>query len=220
MHILLRFLPFYLVLLTGCFELREEVDLRADGSGRFTFTLNMSESKSNLATYMRLGTFNGKEVPTREDIAEEVAFLKKTLAACKGISEVRTFSNFEDFIFSIGGQFDNVQNLNAAMDRISAAMNRDSEPAGQFRSFGYSPNVFRRYFDYPVELMDYSELTTLQRYMLEQARVVSIYRFQQSIRDFSNPEAEIAPNRRAIKLEVTVGSLMKGGGTMANSIAF
>lgn len=68
-------------LLTGCFEVREEVDLHADGSGRVTFTLNLTESKSNVANYMRLGTFNGQEVPTRQEIEEEIALMKKTLAA-------------------------------------------------------------------------------------------------------------------------------------------
>ena len=213
-------LVFAVLILQSCFEIREEVDLRADGSGRFSFTLNMSESKAKVASYMRLGTFKGQEVPTQADIEAEVAFLKKTLAGCKGISEVRTYSNFEDYIFSVSGQFADARSLSEAMDRVGAAMHQFSDPGVQLRNFGITAHSFRRYFDYPVDLMDYSNLTTLERYMLEQARVVSVYRFQQPIREYSNQEAQLAPNRRAIKLEVTLGALMQGAGTMANSIAF
>ncbi|MCB9283790.1 MAG: hypothetical protein H6563_06930 [Lewinellaceae bacterium] len=215
------FLLFFAVqILQGCFEIREEVDLRADGSGRFTFTVNLSESKAKVASYMRLGTFNGQEVPTPADIEEEIGFLKKTLSACKGISEIRTYSNFQDYIFSISGQFADVQSLNAAMERIEATMPVLSEQGAQLRNFGVGTHSFRRYFDYPMELMDDSNLTTLERYMLQQARVVSVYRFQEPIREYSNPQAQLAPNRRAIKLEITLGALMQGTGTIANSIAF
>lgn len=218
-RILLSVLVFPL-LFAGCFEIREEVDLNADGTGRFTYTLNLSESKANLANYMRLGTFNDRKVPTRQEIEEEIASVKKTLAACKGITEVRSYSNFEDFIFSFSARFDNVQNLNAALNKITATMEQVPGGGSQLRNFTYTAGAFRRYFEYPIGDVDYSQLTSMQRYMLEEARMVSVYRFQQPIREYSNPNAQMAPNRRAIKLEVPLGSAIKGGGTLANSILF
>ena len=130
-------LPFFFIpfLLGGCFEVREEIDLNTDGSGRATYTLNMSESKANLANYMRLGTVNGREVPTRQDLEEEIALLKRTLSACKGISEVRTYSDFEDFIFSFSARFDNIQNLNAALNKLVASTKQLSGSHTEFRNF-------------------------------------------------------------------------------------
>ena len=206
--------------LTGCFEIREEIDLYTDGAGRATYTLNMSESKANLASYMRLGSFNGREVPTRADMEADIARVKKTLSASKGITEVRSYSNFEDFIFSFSLHFDNVQNLNAALNKAAAVLDQASTLSSQLHNYAYASGTFRRYFDYPLESVDYSELTTMQRYMLEEARMVSIYRFQRPIREFSNPKAVIAPNRKAIKLEVPLGTAIKGSGTLANSILF
>jgi hypothetical protein len=207
------------ILLTGCFEVREEVDLYADGSGRVTLTLNLSESKANVANYMRLGSFNGQEVPTRQEIAEEIALMKKTLAACKGMSEVRSYSDFNNFIFSLSARFDKVENLNAAINKL-AAVNAGKQQVQPFQNFGYASRVFRRHFEYPLELIDYQGLTTMQRYMLESARMVSVYRFEQPIKDFSNPRAQMAPNKRAIKLESTLGGLLNGSATLANAISF
>lgn len=208
-----------LILLTGCFEVREEVDLYADGSGRVSFTLNLTESKSNVANYMRLGTFNGQEVPTREEIEEEIALMKKTLAACKGISEVRSYADFTNFVFSLSARFDKVESLNAAVNKL-AAVNAGKQQVQPFQNYGYASRIFRRHFEYPLELIDYRGLTTMQRYMLESARMVSVYRFQQPIKAYSNPKAQMAPNKRAIKLELALGSLLNGSATLANSISF
>lgn len=206
-------------LLTGCFEVREEVDLHADGSGRVTFTLNLTESKSNVANYMRLGTFNGQEVPTRQEIEEEIALMKKTLAACRGISEVRSYADFNNFIFSLSARFDKVESLNAAVNKL-AAVNAGKQQVQPFQNFGYASRVFRRHFEYPLELIDYQGLTTMQRYMLESARMVSVYRFEQPIKTYSNPKSQIAPNKRAIKLEAALGALLNGSATLANAISF
>ena len=207
-------------LLSGCFEVREEIDLKADGSGRVTFTLNMSESKGNLANYMKVGSVNGKKTPTRQEIEAEIIRFRKVFAASKGISEVRTSSNFDDFIFSVSALFDNVQNLNAAINQMAASVDPAAKTAARMRNYGHSGGAFTRYFEYPVEPLEYEGLTKVQQYMLESARVVSIYRFQQPIREYSNRQARIAPNRRAIKLELTLGALLKGTGAMTNSIAF
>lgn len=208
-----------MILLAGCFEIREEVDLNADGSGRAAYSLNLSESKANVANYMRLGAYKGREVPTREDIQAELAAIKKTLTACKGITHVRTYSDFERFVFSVSVNFDKVEHLNAAVNTLAAmqAGNREPQP---HRNFDHTTSAFRRFFDYPLDLVDYGELTTMERYMLETARMVSVYRFEQPIRKYSNQAAQIAPNKRAIKLEVALGPLLNGSGTLANSISF
>lgn len=206
-------------LLTGCFEVREEIDLYADGSGRVSFTLNLAESKTNVANYMRLGTFNGQEVPTRQEIEAEIELMKKTLAACKGMSEVRSYADFNNFIFSLSTRFDKVENLNAAVNKL-AAVNAGKQQVQPFQNFGYASRIFRRHFEYPLELIDYQGLTTMQRYMLESARMVSVYRFEQPIKAYSNPKAQLAPNKRAVKLEAALGALLNGSSTLANSISF
>lgn len=208
------------MMMAGCFEIREEIDLNNDGSGRATFTLNLSESKTNLANYMRLGTAEGHKVPTRQELEEEIASLKRTFAASKGITEVRTYSNFEDFIFSFSARFDNIQNLNTAINKVLATFEQAPAGEAQPRNFAWSAGHFRRYFEYQMNSADYNQLTSMQRYMLEEARMVSIYRFQQPIKEYSNPNAVIAPNRRAIKLEVSLGTAIKGAETLANSILF
>ena len=93
------------VFATGCFEIREEVNMNSDGSGQLTLTVNMSESKTNLASYMKMDEVQGMEVPTKEEIEAEIERVKRALANSKGISNVSSSSDFENFIFKIKGDF-------------------------------------------------------------------------------------------------------------------
>ncbi|MCB0617564.1 MAG: hypothetical protein KDC43_01445 [Saprospiraceae bacterium] len=206
--------------LTGCFEILEEVDLNDDGSGTLSLTINLSESKANLANYMKMKEVQGIRVPTQQEIEAEIGKIKKALASAKGISNVVAASDFEDFIFNIKGDFTNVKDLNNAINFVADAINRTPFETIKLDNYDYTTKAFRRYFNYPVTLLDYDQLPTMQRYMLETARIVSVYRFQKPIRTYTNEQAQVSASKKAIKLEQSVGALIKGDATIANSVIF
>src|SRR5215467_9166472 len=83
-------LSFFLLLsLSSCFQLIEEINLNADGSGDMQLTLNLSQSKSKLASVMLLDSVNGHKIPKDKDIQkfmnETVDYLKKS----EGISNIK-----------------------------------------------------------------------------------------------------------------------------------
>ena len=205
---------------TGCFEILEEVDLNDDGSGRVKITANLSESSTNLSNYMKMGEVDGFKVPSKSKIEQDLAKLQKALAAAEGISNVQSSSNFEDFIFEVSADFEDVQLLNKAINSVADAMNPTPFEIVKLDNFDYTTRVFRRYFNYPVSLIEFDQLTTMQRYMLESSRIVSIYRFERPIRTFTNDAAQVSPNKRAIKMEQTISSILKGDQTIANSVIF
>ena len=206
--------------LTGCFEILEEVDLNDDGSGTLSLTINLSESKANLANYMKMKEVQGIRVPTQQEIEAEIGKIKKALASANGISNVVAASDFEDFIFNIKGDFTNVKDLNNAINFVADAINRTPFETIKLDNYDYTTKAFRRYFNYPVTLLDYDQLPTMQRYMLETARIVSVYRFQKPIRTYTNEQAQVSASKKAIKLEQSVGALIKGDATIANSVIF
>ncbi|MCB0642536.1 MAG: hypothetical protein KDC44_12895 [Phaeodactylibacter sp.] len=210
----------FVVFATGCFEIREEVDMNSDGSGRLTLTVNMSESKTNLASYMKMEEVQGVKVPTKEDILQEINRVKKALANSQGITNVSSSADFDNFIFKIMGDFDKVENLNNAINNVAQSVNRTPFETMKLDNFDYTTRSFRRYFNYPVSLIDYEELPMSQQYVLESARMVSLYRFERPIRTFTNEKAELAPDKKMIRLENSLGSIIKGQATPANSIIF
>lgn len=60
------------VLLTGCSEIVEKVDLKDDGAGMFQFTVSMSKSKTKIASILKMKTINGRPVPTKAEIIQKV----------------------------------------------------------------------------------------------------------------------------------------------------
>ncbi|MEM1220975.1 MAG: hypothetical protein AAGH79_18785, partial [Bacteroidota bacterium] len=63
-------------LLTGCFEIKEQVHLKKDGTGRVTLTMNLSESKVNVANYLKMGEVNGIKIPDIREIEAEFQKVK------------------------------------------------------------------------------------------------------------------------------------------------
>jgi hypothetical protein len=214
------FVSSLLLLNTGCFEILEEVDMNSDGSGTVTLTVDLSESKANISNYMEMNEVQGVAVPSKKEIEQEVARIKKALASSPGISEVRANSDFENFVFSVSGNFDKVNHLNNAVNNVIAAVNRFPFSTMDLDNFDYTDSSFRRYFNYPVSMVDYQGLPTMYQYMLESARMVSMYRFQRPIRTCTNEKAVVSGDKRTIRLQHTLGEIIRGTGTIENSVLF
>ncbi|MBI1227493.1 MAG: hypothetical protein GC192_19835 [Bacteroidetes bacterium] len=208
-------------LLTGCFEIREEVNMKADGSGEVSFVLNLSQSKQNMAKYMTMGTVEGYKVPTKDEVESNLQKIKNTMAAVPGMSAVLTKSDWSNFIFTVSGRFAHVEALNKAMEIVAKEYDKKGKFAASGNSgFGYSNGQFKRQFNYPTKAKEYAELPSVQRYVLESATMTSIYRFDRSIRKLSHPKAQLSPSGKAVMLTLPLSELMKGTGTLSETVTF
>ena len=80
-------LVFSLILsLSSCFDVVEEIKMNNDGSGELKLTIDLSQSKSNLANYMKAGEINGVEIPTKDEVKLEMSYghFSKTVTYCDG----------------------------------------------------------------------------------------------------------------------------------------
>jgi len=221
--ILLTFLFSILMTLTGCFDVTEEVKMNADGSGELRLNIDLSQSKTNLAGYMETGEINGVEIPTEKDIKKEIAKLKKSLSKIKGISKVKIKSDFDEFIFEINANFANAKALNKAINTSVKRFNQTPFPIRKFKHFDISENQFSRLFEYTDERFtdeEYSGFSSVVKYLMESARIVSIYRFEQPIKKVSNKNANLSPSKKAVKLEGNIAEFATGKVSLENHISF
>ncbi|MEL6926184.1 MAG: hypothetical protein AAFO94_19230, partial [Bacteroidota bacterium] len=147
-------------------------------------------------------------------LAEAESILKKM----EGISNVQLTKDYNEFIFSVTGNFANVTALNKAVNGLAEKMNRSPFPTLRRKNFSYTEGTFTRHFDYPVDAEAYGKLNSMVRYVMETARVVSIYRFAQPVRRQSNEKARVSPSKKAVMMMTTLGSIAKGETTPANTI--
>lgn len=214
-------IPFFL---TSCFEVTEDVSMNKDGSGAVLLTINMSESKQNLAAYLKMDKVEGMEIPSKTQMEAEILKVENTIKKIKGMSEVKTSKDFEEFIFTVSGNFDKVKTLNKAINAVVGSLNRTALPTIKKDNFSYANNRFSRLFRYGKDLklseQEFKELNFSARFVMESARYISVYRFPNTIKKQSNPKAQLSPSKKAVKLETSIADLVKGNTKIENTIDF
>ena len=207
-------------LLTGCFEVFEEVKMNNDGSGNVIWTINGSQSKENLKNYMNMDEVQGVKIPKSADIDREIARMKQVLKTVKGISNVQTSTDYEEFILKISGDFANAKALNIAINTVADAMNRSPYETIKKDNFAFAKNTFSRLFEYPIKKDIYKKLDFGTRFVLETAQLTSIYRFDKKIKKTNNAKAEISPSGKSVMLKSNLSGFVKGEVNLANDISF
>ena len=103
---------FILFCCSSCFQIIEEISLKADGTGEAKITLNLSQSKSKVSSILLLDSVNGRKVPDEKDIKkfmnEAVTELKKT----DGITNIRQSLDMKTYIASVSFSFKNITSVN------------------------------------------------------------------------------------------------------------
>ena len=75
-----------LLSLSSCFEIVEDVTFKNDGSGIFKLIVNLSQSKNEINSLMKLDSSSGYNIPTEREINAYLDQALKTLKNEKNIS--------------------------------------------------------------------------------------------------------------------------------------
>lgn len=226
MKYLVHSLVLFLTVLTfsSCFEITEEVNMKSNGSGDMLLTINMSQSKANLKNYMGMEEVQGIKIPSRAEIDSEIANVKATLTKVKGLSNVKINTDFEEFIFTVSGRFDNVKTLNVAINKVASKLNKTPFPTIKKENFDYEKGTFTRYFKYLKDLNlteeEYKGLNFTARFVMESAKYISVYRFDKPVKRVSNTKAQVAPNKKAVKMETNFAEILTGKKSIENVITY
>ena len=120
----------------------------------------------------------------------------------------QTTNHFKEFIFKISGKFDNVKTLNTAINKVASELNRTPFPTIKKDNFDYAAGKFTRYFKYLKDLKftqaEYDDLNFTARFIMESAKYISIYRFDKPVKNMTNTKAQVAPSKKAVKLETNL----------------
>ncbi|WP_129714504.1 hypothetical protein [Pedobacter sp. SYP-B3415] len=207
-----------MMLFTGCFQVIEEINLHADGSGLATLTVNLSQSKSKVASIMLLDSVNGYKVPSqqkiRQEMSEAVAYLKKS----PGITNVKGSTDFSNYIATISFEFRNVANISNLTKNI---LNRMKIRATDQSSYTFNPATlqFRRNYQHVASARtEYAKLKASDKAVFKDAVYIAIYRFENQVTSASNRQASISRSGKAVMLRSNVLALIDGRSNISNTI--
>lgn len=193
----------------------EEVKMKDDGSGHFNFVLNFSQSKSKINSILKMQKVNGYKVPTKEEIINEASKLENLAQNTAGISNVKTNIDLTNYIFAIDLDFQKISNLNAVFLKLKNSKKISTSIATDYFSFG--DKKFVRSQKVPIKTL-YDKLEKTDKEIFQTAKYTSVYKFDSTIKSFSNQSAAVSKSKKAIKLNGSVLNVINGNEKIENII--
>jgi hypothetical protein len=205
-------------MMTGCFEILEETKVNANGSGSHSLKVNMSQSKMKLASIMELDSIQGHKVPQEVDIVKHLNTIKRSLEETEGISNARIKYDFDEFIFGVSYDYENITSMKDAiwkMAKKGKAKSKDSILIYQSTSF--AKNTFKRTLG--VDFLNaFNQLKEEDKSVIKDASYTWIGRFEQEIIKSSNANTKISKSKHAFMLKSKLSDIIFGTNSIENTV--
>lgn len=204
--------------LTGCFDLVEQIDMSHKGTGTIKATLNLSKSRTKVASLLKMKQFNGIDIPSESTIKREVEKVVQTLRSTQGITNVQYKLDFNNYIVTLSCNFEHIQALNDFSHTLS---NQFKTQITSYNSYRYDQamQTFTRSYTYtPSIAKQFSKISDDDKSHFADAYYTNIIRFDKNIQFQSHRGAKISANKRAVFLKIKVTDLIKGSTSLTNTI--
>ena len=212
------FLIVFLLFFSSCFQVIEEINVNKTGSGTVNLTLNLSASKTKMASLLLMDSVQGYKVPSKQTIQKELEEIVSYLKKSEGITNVQKKIDFDNFIVSVSFAFKDVANINTVNQNVLKKLKIKglSNP-----SYAYEPKTqtFHRSYQYTkAAVLEYNKLKPEVKNVFKDASYTSIYRFEQLITSSNNPLAKISKSKKAIMINTGILGLINGKTDISNRI--
>ena len=205
----------FVFLFQSCFEVIEEVKMKDDGSGHFNFVINFSQSKTKINSVLKMDKINGYDIPSKDEIKKEASRLEELAQNTIGISNVKTNIDLTNYIFVVDLDFQKISNLNAVFLKLKNSKKIDPTITTDYFTFG--DKKFVRSQKVPIKAL-YDKLKKTDKEVFENAKYTSVYKFDSTIKSFSNKNATPSKSKKAIKLNGSVINVINGSEKIENTI--
>lgn len=207
----------FVFLFQSCFEVIEEVQMKDDGSGHFNFVINFSQSKTKINSILKMQKINGHSIPSKEEIKKEVSKIEALAQSTTGITNVKTNIDLTNYILAIDLDFQKISNLNTAFLKLKNSKKLD--PSIHTDYFTFADKKFIRTQKIPIKTL-YEKLEKTDKEIFQTAKYTSVYKFDSTIKSFSNKNAASSKSKKAIKLNGSILNVINGNEKIENTITF
>ncbi|MBD1434397.1 hypothetical protein H8B06_16310 [Sphingobacterium sp. DN00404] len=204
--------------LSSCFDLVEQIDMDHKGAGTIKATLNLSKSRTKVASLMKMKQFNGIDIPSETTIKQEMAQVVRTLKSTSGISDVQYNLDFQNYIATLSCRFENVQALNDFSKTLSGQFKTQITSYNSYQYDRASQTFSRSYTYTPNLAKEFSKVPNDDRNLFADAYYTNIIRFDKNIQSQSHKNAKISANKQAVFLKVKATDLINGSTSLTNTI--
>lgn len=203
--------------LSSCFEIIEELNLEKDNSGTFIYTINLSDSRMELGSILKLDSFKGKNVPSQAEVSQEMEKAVILVRNYPGISSAEAQKNWSDYVFTFTVKFDSLAALNSAIENAYNKLNKTKIVLEE--KFLQDSNYFLRGSQIN-KLNLLKRLSSKEIQDLPKATYTCVYRFEKEISSADNSFARVSKNKKAVMLKTTISTLINKKSNLNNKITF
>ncbi|WP_224999493.1 hypothetical protein [Cesiribacter sp. SM1] len=196
-----------LISLSSCLEITEQVRVRENGSGQFTFTVDMSEAEPLLEM---VKGFSEEANPDQvsSDLKTGMEDAHQRLQSVKGIHQVALIRSDNGLLSGITFEYDNIDALNKAINVV-----QNNKPELQEAYFAWNGKQLHRLNTLKIENeirkktgsdLNGLDLTVNGKSMKEMMNSMvyrTEYTFDQPIKSISNSNATLSADKRKVTLE-------------------
>ncbi|MCT4560645.1 MAG: hypothetical protein N4A41_04630 [Crocinitomicaceae bacterium] len=205
--------------LSSCVEILDDISFNLDGSGTLKYNINLSASKVKINSILALDSLNGQKVPTIEEIEKEIQRFSQAFSKKQGVSNVVIESDFENFLFKLQCDFENVDLLQKAiLETVKEEMKGDNSVINsQIKWLKLTPELLQR----SIPEFNTDKIKNLKQEdldLLQKGTYISITRFQKPVKEFSNPKAILSKNKTAVMLRANTYEVSQNPEILENTI--
>ncbi|HWW37956.1 hypothetical protein [Pedobacter sp.] len=203
---------------SSCFQIVEEINLSDNGTGTVNLTVNLSQSKTKVASILLLDSVNGYKIPSKQKIQKEMDEVVTYLKNSKGITNVSRKLDLENFIASVSFSFNNISNINNISQNVLKKLKVNAISSSSY-SFSAANHVFERNYAHHKEaLVQYNKLKPEVKNVFKEATYTSIYRFEVPVSVCTNPLAKVSASKKAVMVRTGMLGLINGKTNISNRI--
>lgn len=193
LHFIFSFL--ILLLCSSCFEMVEDISVKNNGSGTYKFSVNLSQSKTQIDKIKTQDSILNFKVPSITDLDKKMEEVKSKLGAIEGISNIQSKSDHVNYIYTLQCDFTNVHQLNKAIQAIWK--NYDKSAPESFNLYSFENGTFKRNSDISHIEHVVAKAGNQEVDMCRKATFMVICRFEQPIAEQTSNYYVLSPSKKA-----------------------
>lgn len=208
------YLILLLLTLTSCIEIIDDISLNSDGSGKFAYSINLSQSKIDINSYLALDYYDGKKVPSKSELKQRCFDFRDSMEKQPGISNCNLTIDDENFIIKFNCNFNSVENLQMAIFTVIESVSKKTVS----RSYWITQSGDTITKKIPDFVSGYKNYNQLEQSKLSSGVYNSIIRSDKQIKSFTNQNSTLSKNGSAVLTRVNTFLLSQQPYLVNNSI--
>ena len=206
----------FVLLMSSCLDIFDEIILHTDGSGTYKYTVNLSASKVKINSILALDSLNGKRVPKLQEIKDKIALYQSKLEGKEGVSNVKVDANYNDFVFKISCDFVSVNALQTAIREVIVEESNEKDPALNENWLTWDgQKLIRSIPDLQAPL---HKLKPEDQELLKNGKYIVVSRFDTPVEKCDNASAQISPTKTAVMVKSTPYAIALNPVVLKNTI--